>query len=65
MHLYIYIALLAVHTMQKRFQCESPRGKRENEKRHLAHQLIKWIVLKEEVGSKAKGQEMQRLVSEP
>src|SRR6218665_1964802 len=26
--LYIYIALLAVHTNQKRFQCERPREKR-------------------------------------
>ena len=29
---------------------------RENEQRHLAHQLIKWIAEKEGVGSKAKGQ---------
>src|SRR6218665_870291 len=28
LHLYIYIALLAVHTNQKRFQCERPREKR-------------------------------------
>ena len=27
LYLYIYIALLAVHTNQKRFQCESPREK--------------------------------------
>ena len=27
-YLYIYIALLAVHTNQKRFQCERPRQKR-------------------------------------
>src|SRR6218665_236906 len=27
-YLYIYIALLAVHTNQKRFQCERPREKR-------------------------------------
>ena len=27
-YLYIYIELLAVHTNQKRFQCESPREKR-------------------------------------
>src|SRR6218665_978079 len=29
LYLYIYIALLAVHTNQKRFQCERPREKRE------------------------------------
>src|SRR6218665_561677 len=28
LYLYIYIALLAVHTNQKRFQCERPREKR-------------------------------------
>src|SRR6218665_194682 len=28
LYLYIYIALLAVHINQKRFQCESPREKR-------------------------------------
>ena len=28
MYLYIYIALLAVHTNQKHFQCEKPRQKR-------------------------------------
>jgi len=28
LHLYIYIALLAAHTNQKRFQCERPREKR-------------------------------------
>src|SRR6218665_1989675 len=28
LHLYIYIALLAVHTNQKLFQCERPREKR-------------------------------------
>ena len=27
LYLYIYIALLAVHTNQKRFQCEKPREK--------------------------------------
>jgi len=27
LYLYIYIALLAVHTNQKRFQCERPREK--------------------------------------
>jgi len=29
LYLYIYIVLLAVHTNQKRFQCERPREKRE------------------------------------
>src|SRR6218665_579651 len=29
LYLYIYIALLAVHTNQKRFQCERPREKKE------------------------------------
>ena len=28
LYLYIYTALLAVHTNQKRFQCERPREKR-------------------------------------
>src|SRR6218665_474121 len=28
LYLYIYIALLAVHTNQKRFQCERPREKK-------------------------------------
>jgi len=47
LYIYIYIALLAVHINQKRFQW--PREKRreqswENKKRHLAHQLIKWIL---------------------
>jgi len=28
LYLYIYIALLAVHINQKRFQCERPREKR-------------------------------------
>jgi len=28
LYLYIYIALIAVHTNQKRFQCERPREKR-------------------------------------
>src|SRR6218665_1034432 len=28
LYLYIYVALLAVHTNQKRFQCERPREKR-------------------------------------
>ena|SRR6218665_2406903 len=28
LYLYLYIALLAVHTNQKRFQCERPREKR-------------------------------------
>src|SRR6218665_1875341 len=28
LYLYIYIALLAVHTNQKRFQCKRPREKR-------------------------------------
>src|SRR6218665_1136561 len=28
LHLYIYIALLAVHTNQKRFQCKTPSEKR-------------------------------------
>ena len=28
LYLFIYIALLAVHTNQKRFQCERPREKR-------------------------------------
>jgi len=28
LYLYIYIVLLAVHTNQKRFQCERPREKR-------------------------------------
>jgi len=28
LYLYIYIALLEVHTNQKRFQCERPREKR-------------------------------------
>src|SRR6218665_3918601 len=28
LYLYIYIALLSVHTNQKRFQCERPREKR-------------------------------------
>jgi len=28
LYLYIYIALLAVHTNQKRFKCERPREKR-------------------------------------
>ena len=28
LHLYIYIALLSVHTNQKRFQCKRPREKR-------------------------------------
>ena len=48
LYLYIYIALLAEHTNQKRFQCERPREKRavlRERKRHMAHQLIKWIVL--------------------
>ena len=56
---YIYIALLAVHTNQKLFQCERPREKRAvliERKRHLANQLIKWIVSEEGVGFKAKGQ---------
>ena len=29
LYLYIYIARLAVHTNQKRFQCERPRKKRD------------------------------------
>ena len=29
LYLYIYISLLAVHTNQKRFQCERPREKRD------------------------------------
>jgi len=49
LYLYIYIALLAVHTNQKRFHGSRDPERREqswgNEKRHLAHQLIKWIVL--------------------
>jgi len=28
LYLYIYIALLAVHTNQKRFQCERPKEKK-------------------------------------
>ena len=46
-YIYIYIALLEVHTNQKRFQCERPREKRavlrERKEADLAHQLIKWI----------------------
>jgi len=30
LYLYIYIALLEVHTNQKRFPCERPREKRAN-----------------------------------
>ena len=57
--MYIYIALLEVHTNQKRFKCERPREKRavlRERKRHLAYQLIKLIVSKEGVGSKAQCQ---------
>jgi len=39
---YIYIALLAVHTNQKRFSARDPERREqhwENKKRHLAHQL--------------------------
>src|SRR6218665_1855507 len=46
LYLCIYIALLAVHTNQKRFQCERPREKRavlRERKEALAHQLVKWI----------------------
>ena len=31
LYLYIYIALLAVHTSPKRFQCERPRKKRADD----------------------------------
>ena len=46
LYLFICIALLAVHTNQRRFQCETLREESslEKTKRHLAHQLIKWIV---------------------
>ena len=54
LYLYIYIALHAVHTNQKRFQCKRPREKRavlREPKRQLApHQLVTWIALKEGVG---------------
>ena len=65
-----YIALLTVHTNQKRFQCEWPRVNHilhciERTKRGtLAHQLIR-SVWKEFAGSKVQSQWLLRLVSEP
>ena len=60
LYLYIYIALLEVQTNQKRFQCERPREKRavlrERKETLGSLQLVKWIVSKEGVGSKAQGQ---------
>ena len=69
LYLYIYIAVLAVHTNQKRLQCER-RGEKtavlsEQKRGTNAHQLIKWIAWKEGVDSKAQGQCLQRPVSEP
>ena len=56
LYLYIYIALLAVHTNQKRFQCERSREKRavlrerkeafdSPVKSRLSHAVVAWVIL--------------------
>jgi len=40
LYLYIYIALLAVHTNQKRFQCERPREKRAVLRERKVYSLV-------------------------
>ena len=66
LYLYTYIVLLAVHTNQKRFQCEIPKEKRavlRERKEALCSPVKKRSMSEEGVGSKAQGQWLQR--SEP
>ena len=59
LYLHIYIALLAVHTKQKHFQCEWPREKRAvlRERKETLGSPVNWGILsREEVGFKVHGQ---------